>query len=372
MMKTLKEAVMILLLLGMGVMFAQEEGGMLPPEVKNSIPKMVKVIIADVGTIDTVANTDKWLGDQLQPKQNIEAKPVLEPGAMAVDPHLRAEYFRWNMRTKQMEYCRNARQINEENAENIKILRTLRTRTLIDSNTRNVILCKDFIQAALSRKYRNLIQVVDRGNADMGIVEQTLQGKEENVIVASGSCIVTVIMGDLETSSRTVTVNAKGTQTKKTTYRQPYTGKVRDLQGNVLIAFDDVAELTQNQNNVVKSELANPTRELMKKACEKIADEIGGYFVTQLKFAIKGPKGDDDFDADDATVLLDGREVDVDTPVYVIAAEHEVTAMMDGYKKIQRVISLSDTVPGAPKTIKLNFKKAEKKNIEQKNEEEEN
>lgn len=359
MMRTLKETVMVLLLLGIGGLFAQEEAATLPNGFKAAIPKQVKVIIADVGTIDTVANTDKWLGEQLQPKQNIETKPVLEPGAMAVDPHLRAEYFRWNMRTKQIEYSRASQQLVAENAENARILRSLRTRTLADANTRNIILCKDFIQAALSRKYRNLIQVVDRGNVDMGIVEQTLQGKGDNVAVASGSCIVTVVMGDLETNSRTVTVNAKGTQLKTTTYRQPYTGKVRDLQGNVLIAFDGVAELNQNQNNVVKSELPNPTRELMQKACEKIADEIAGYFVVQLKFAIKGPKGDGDFDVDEATVLLDGKAIDIESPVYVIAAEHEVMAMMNGYKKIQRVIGLSDTVQGAPKIIKLNFKKAE-------------
>jgi len=353
--RKMKSAALVLSFMSM-MAFAQEEIATLPAAAKAAMPKKINVIIADVGTINSVANTEKWLAEQLQPSQNIESKPMLEPGASAIDSHLVAEFFRWNMKTKQMEYAKASREIEKENAEKLRILRYLRTSTLSDVNQRNVILCKDFIQAALSRKYSKFIQIVDRGNVDMGIVEQTLQGKGENVAVSSGNCIVTVVMGDLETSSSTVTINSKGTKLKTTVYKQPYTGKLRDLQGNVLIAFDGVAELNKNQNNVVKSELANPTRELMQNACRKIADEIGMYFIKELKFKVKGPQGDDNFDADEVVVLLDGKTIDLDSPVYVIATEHEITAKASGYNKIQRIIGLSD-VEGASKIVKLNFKK---------------
>ena len=109
----------------------------------------------------------------------------------------------------------------------------------------------------------------------------------------------------------------------------------------------------------MKSELANPTRELFQKACEEIADEIGRYFVKEIKFAVKGPNGDEDFDADDVTIKVDGKTIDVDSPVRVIVSEHEIVAYIDGYKKIQRIIEITedDAESKEPKVIKLNFKK---------------
>ena len=350
---TLKNAAYLLSFVSI-VAFGQSTMNTMPSNAKAAIPKKINVIIADVGTINSIASTEKWLGENLQPKQNIEAMPMVDPGA---DSRFEAECLRWNMRTRQIEYCRSVNDIRDENAKNARILDDLRRRTLIDANKRNVILCKDFIQAALDRKYRQFIQIVDRGNVDMGLVEQTLQGKEDNIAVSSGNCIVTVVMGDLERSSRTVTVNGKGTQLKTTVFKQPYTGKLRDLEGNVLIAFDGIAELTKNQNNVVKSEYANPTRELMQSACSKIADEIGAYFVKELRFAVKGPKGDDDFDEEEVTVLLDGKSIELDSPVYVIAAEHEINAKASGYNTIQRIVSLAE-MDDEEKLIKLNFKRS--------------
>jgi len=327
----------------------------LPEGVNTFIPEKIHVLIADVGTIDSVSATDKWLGEQLQPKQNLDSLPVLEAGAMSVDPNLRAEHFRWNMHTRQMEYSRQSRQIQEENAELIRLLRNLRTRTISDANQRNVILCKDFIQASLGRKYRRFFNIVDRGNVDMGIVEKELQGKGDGVM-ASATCIVTVVMGDLETDSRTIPVNSKGTLIKRTTYRQPYTGKLRDLEGNVLLAFDGQAESTFSQNSVIKAENANPTRQLMQNACAKIADELAGYFLTELKFAVKGPKGDQEFDADDVFLKIDGKPADFDNKVFVLAAEHEIEASTEGYQTIRKVISTKDN-DGESQTVKLNFKK---------------
>ena len=229
------------------------------------------------------------------------------------------------------------------------------------ANNPNVIICKDFIQAALDRKYRKFFQVIDRGNIDMGMVEQALQGKAE--AIGTANCIVTVVMGDLETSSNTVTLNGKGNKIKNILYKQPYTGKIRDLSGNVLLAFDGLAEHRITQNNVVKTELSDPRRELMQKACAKIADEIGLYFTKEIKFAVKGPKGDDKFDADDVTVTIDGNEVNIDAPIYAIACEHEIQATVSGYKKIQRVISLSEGGEDA-RVVKLNFKKLDAKAAE--------
>lgn len=346
-----------------GVAFGTDaDNKQLPEAVTKAIPRKITVLIADVGTIDSVAQVDKWLGENLKPKQNINTMPAPDAGVMATDPKMKAAYFRWNMKTKQMEYARESREIQKENAENMKILRNIRLNTQSNANVRNVLLCKDWIQADLSSKYRKFIQVIDRGNIDQAMVEKAIRGDSDEEIneMAGAACTVTITMGDLEQNSRTIPVNAKGTKVKKTKFKQSYTGKLRDCSGNVLIAFDGISEIEQNQNNVIKSEFANPSRELMRKACHEIAKQIGDYFVTELKFKIKGPKSMADFDPEDVTVYIDGKAIDIDGKVCLIKSVHNLVAFVDGCKKIERIIDLSDVEPGAQRQIKLNFKKEEK------------
>ena len=114
----------------------------------------------------------------------------------------------------------------------------------------------------------------------------------------------------------TITVNAKGTKVKVTTFTQPYVGKVRDLQGNVLLAFKGTAEWSSRVNNVVASEVSDPARKLVDAVCEKIADEVVAFFTTELNFKVKTPAGTDE---DEVTVLVDGKNVDVEEPTRVLA-----------------------------------------------------
>jgi hypothetical protein len=171
-------------------------------------------------------------------------------------------------------------------------------------------------------------------------------------VLAGASCILTAAMGDREEDSKTVTVNGKGTQVKITRYTQPYVGKVRDLQGNVLFSFKGTSEWQSTVNSVVKSTVSDPARKLVEKACDQIAEELLAFFTTELKFSVKVPKG---MDEDDVEVKVDGRDVDVEDGVRVLALEHAVVAELDGCKSIRKIVSI-DEADGS-KTVKLKFKK---------------
>jgi hypothetical protein len=60
-------------------------------------------------------------------------------------------------------------------------------------------------------------------------------------------------------------------------------------------------------------------------------------------------------DEDDVEVKVDGKDVDVDDGVRVLALEHAVVAELDGCKSIRKVVSI-DEADGS-KTVKLKFKK---------------
>lgn len=315
-------------------------------------PKQLRLMIASFGTVESMTQVDKWLGEQLQPNENLNNMPTLSAGERLQVPELADYVIRANWNTRKMEFIHDASLIRSQNERDRQMLTSLRMRVLTDSSTRYVPLAKDYLQAAMSKKVGSLIQVIDRSNADMNLVEQGLNGDNSSTL-AGATCILTAALGDREEDSRTITVNAKGTKVKMTTYTQPYVGKVRDTQGNVLFAFKGTSEWTSKVNSVVKSEVSDPARKLVDAACEKIAAEVAAFFTTKLSFKVKVPKGED---ADDVTIKVDGKTVDAEDGVTVLAVEHAVVATLDGCKPVKRIVAIEEATP--EKTVKLVFKKA--------------
>lgn len=338
---------------GMSMLVLADEG-LTPSQeaIAKAGPKKMKIMIANFGTIESMTAVDKWLGEQLQPNQNLDKLPTLSDGDKIKDPDLDKDIVRFNWVTRKIQYLRNADALVAENLRNKQMLTALRTKVLTDSATRYVPLAKDYLQAAISRKSQ-LIQIIDRSNADMALVEQELSGNHSSVL-SGATCILTGTLGDREEDSRTVTVNGKGTQVKITEYTQPYTFKIRDTQGNVLMAESGTSSWKSTVNSVVKSEVSDPARKLMEQVCNDMAEKILAFFTTKLEFKVKVPK---DCDEDDVTVAVDGKNVDADSGVRVLAIEHAVVATLDGCKPIRKLVEI-DEVDGS-KMVKLNFKKQE-------------
>ena len=353
-MNTTKMAAALVACLGIA---ANAEEALTPAQeaVAKAGPKQLRLMIAGFGTIESQTQVEKWLGEQLQPRTSVEKPPTLTDGEKISNPNLATDVVRLNWNTRKMEYVHSTEALAEENASNEQLLRSLRTKVLTDAATRYVPLAKSYLQASLSKRAGRLIQVIDRSNADMTMVEQALgESRDANnaSAVAGATCILTAALGDREEDARTVTVNAKGTQIKTITYTQPYVGKIRDLQGNVLLAFKGTSQWSTSVNSVVKSEVADPARKLIEAACDKIADEVVAFFTTTLNFKVKVPVGSDE---DEVTVLVDGKNVDTDSGVKVLAVEHAVVATLDGCKPVKRVVVIDENTPA--KTVKLVFKK---------------
>ena len=205
------------------------------------------------------------------------------------------------------------------------------------------------MKATISKKAGRLIKVVDRGNMTIQQTEKAIKGDDADM-QNGADCILSVVMGDREEESKTIPIDNIGTKIKRTTYTAPYVGKIRDLNGNVLLSFDGTAEWRSTQDTVVKSQISDPARKLMEVVCDKIADEVVAYFTTRLSFKVKVPKG---MDEDDVEVYVDGREVDSDG-TRVLAVEHIVKASLDGCKSVRKLIEIENGE--SLKKVKLSLK----------------
>ncbi len=337
--------------------FAATEGVTSGQEaLAKNAPREMKLMIASFGTINAQAEVEGWLGDMLRPGQNLEEPPTLSEADKVANPNLAACIVRANWNTKKLEYIRNSRDIQQENARRAKILTNLKTGMLAEKAQRYTAVGRDYLTSQMYKQVGSLIKIVDRGNIAIANVEKAIKGESANV-VNGADCILSVVLGDREEDSQVIPVDNVGTKIKRTTYTQPYVGKIRDLDGNILIAFDDTATWTYEQDNVVKKTSADPARKLVEAVCKDIAKKVADYFTTQLKFKVKMPKDVKDVDADDVEVFVDGREVDDPTNgVRVLAFEHVVKGTLDGCKPVSRVVQIDQGE--SAKTIMLKFKKA--------------
>ena len=317
--------------------------------VAKAAPREMKLMIASFGTINSQAEVENWLGDQLRPNENLEQLPTLSEADKVADATLAAAVVRVTWHTQKIEYMRAARDIQQENARRMRILTNLKTSMLSDSAQRYTQLGREYLQSRLHKKVGKLIKVVDRGNMTIQQTEKAIKGGGSDM-QNGADCILSVVMGDREEDSQTIPIDNSGTKIKRTTYTAPYVGKIRDLDGNVLLSFDDTAEWKCTQDNVVKSKISDPARKLMESVCDKIADKIAAFFTTELSFNVKAPKG---MDSDDVEIYVDGREVDSDG-VRVLSLEHIVKGVLDGCKPVKKIVEIDNDT--SKKTVKLNFK----------------
>lgn len=333
--------------------------------IAKNAPREMKLMIASFGTINAQAEVEGWLGDMLKPGQNLEEPPTLSEADKVANPNLAACIVRANWNTKKLEYIRNSRDIQQENARRAKILTNLKTGMLSEPSQRYTALGRDYLTSSIHNQVGELIKIVDRGNIAIASVEKAIKGQSADV-VNGADCILSVVLGDREKDTQEIPVDNVGTKIKRTTYTQPYVGKIRDLDGNILIAFDDKLEWKESQDNVVKNTKSDPARKLVKLVCDDIAKKVVNYFTTQLKFKIKIPKGMKNSDGepvetDDVEVFVDGREVNNPTNgVRVLAFEHVVKGELEGCKPVSRVVQVERGETKDPIPLKFKKRPAEK------------
>lgn len=318
---------------------------------KAALPAKIALLIADVGTIDTVAGTEEFL-TQIKKVSNTEMPQLTAADRAAATPALEREIVRVNWNTRKTEYINEKRMIENENRRMANVLYQLRNSILVDKNKRNVVLGKNYLQTYL-QKYSRFIQVIDRANSSIAEVEKAIGGNDQ-IDVASSSFFLTVIIGDMEETTTTVPVG--NTMVARKNYSLKMVANIRDFNGNVLFSTDVIAKHTRRFTDVTGASGFNFADDLMEDGWKQIADKVGAFFISELKFKIKGPKGDENFDADDVTIYVDGKEIDGDS-CKVLAFNHEIKAECDGYQTLVRNVEISESTP--EKTVKLNFKKAE-------------
>ena len=314
---------------------------------QSAAPGKVCILVTDVGTIDTVAKTEEFLAKIKQ--FNIDNTPTVSAADKAADPTLAKKEINFRFNDNVQRYNEQQREIARQNRRMEQILDNLRTSVIGDKTKRDIVVAKQYLQSYLA-PYSDFIQVIDRSNTSLAEVEKAINGTDQQNI-ASACVFLTVIMQDLKEESNTVSIG--NTLVKRTIYTQKAVGNLRDFNGNVLTAFNVSVQSQRRQTSASRSSGYNPSSDMMEHVLRQIAGKIVSYYLSNLEIKCSA-KGEDDFDADDVTFTLDGR--DFENGEKVTAGKHFLVAEAEGFKTIKREINVRAN--RKKNVVKLRFRKA--------------
>ena len=216
----------------------------------------VRLAVCAFGTAETMTPVEEWLGKTIHPGQYAAGLPSLPQLGENKEHNAGSISIKWA--TEKLEVTHETDMIQAENQRNRKLLNDIRLKVLNDPSRRYVPLAVGYLESALFSASKGAIKMVDLEKAD------------------GATRLITVSLGDREEDSKVVDVNDSGAKAGVRTFRQPYVGKVRDLNGNILLAFDGVGECSETANSVVSTTTADPQRKLIEDVCRQIAAKIVG------------------------------------------------------------------------------------------------
>ncbi len=216
----------------------------------------VRLAVCAFGTAESMTPIEEWLGKTIHPGQYAAGLPSLPQLGENKEHNASSVNVEWTSR--KLEFTSETDMIQAENQRNRKLLNDIRLKVLNDPSRRYVPLAVGYLESALFSAAKGAIKLVDLEKAD------------------GGTRLITVTLGDREEESKVVDVNSSGAKAGVRTFRQPYVGKVRDLNGNILLAFSGTGECSETANSVVSTTTADPQRRLIEDVCRQIAAKIVG------------------------------------------------------------------------------------------------
>jgi len=130
-------------------------------------------------------------------------------------------------------------------------------------------------------------------------------------------------------------VNMNGQEIKMTKMIQTISYSVQALSGKVITSGNVKKEKINRNTNVVVTEGVddNMLIDLMEEALAEVAKRINKFFVAKASIKLIGPKKDDDFDPEAATIEIDGTQYDADEEFTIMKGDHTIIVDLDGFEQ---------------------------------------
>ena len=314
---------------------SRSQGGASSPRVPNKI----RILLLDVGTIDTIAKSEKYLPEP--EKFNFKQLPTPSSADAMADTELRRDAARINWELGVIEYLQSNEDIRNYNMHRKKVMEAIRASITGNSDNRPVVLAKDLLASALT-PYGEWIQLVDRSEATISEIEKSIANREMEE-VAPADLFLTVSLFDMKKEETTRPLGNGNVTIAK--YSRKATASIRDFSNMRVFTCYVEAMTTKRWTSAVKTNGYDPAEDLIKNAMEQIAEKVGDFFVREYTVKVNIPKGlEEEITEHDCMLYIDrvvkrvkgeddivqygGRHVVAGKPFRALAVEHWVSIVV--------------------------------------------
>lgn len=165
-------------------------------------------------------------------------------------------------------------------------------------------------------------------------------GESEEALLLSGQkpdepmtapYFIKLIFDDPQT--KVMTGSVAGTEMKRTTVKIGLVYEVQALNGRIVTSGNVKSEKSERETGGGGVEEKSLVIDAVDAALEEVAKRINKFFVVKAKFKVVPAKKDKEFDADSATLEIDGVSHEVGDEISLMRGRHTVTVELDGYKQ---------------------------------------
>lgn len=152
-----------------------------------------------------------------------------------------------------------------------------------------------------------------------------------------------------------------GTEMKRTTVKIGLTYQVQALSGKMITAGNIKTKKSMRETSMGGVDEKSLVVDAIDEALMEAAKKINAHFVAKATIKVIPSKKDKEFDADSATVEIDGVSREIGEEISIMKGRHTITVDLDGYKQVGG-IRVDIRKSGQ---IKIKVKKVEEKKSEE-------
>lgn len=160
---------------------------------------------------------------------------------------------------------------------------------------------------------------------------QLISGQKPDEDLMTAPYFIKLIFDDPQTKSMSGFVS--GTEMKRTTVKVGVTYEVQALNGKMITSGNVKAEKSERETDMGGVDEKAMVIEAIEDVLTQVAKKINAFFVAKATIKVIGDKKDKDFDADSATLEIDGETVEIGDEISILKGRHTVAVDLDGYKQ---------------------------------------
>lgn len=182
-----------------------------------------------------------------------------------------------------------------------------------------------------------------------------VSGKKSEEDLMTAPYFIKLIFDDPQT--KVMQGHVAGTEMKRTTVTVGLTYQVQALSGKMITSGNIKKEKSERETSMGGVDEKALVVDAIDEALKEAAKRINAHFVVKTKIKVIPAKKDKEFDADSATLEIDGVSCEIGDEISLMRGRHTITVDLDGYKQVGSIrFDIKKTGE-----IKIKVKKVEEK-----------